>query len=568
LDNSTSNQPSFGTVAIQEAILVSDQQVSIQAAQDCARALVSSLIASGVAGFVVAPGSRSTPLVLAVSASQAQSWVVLDERTAGFFALGRARALLAPVVVITTSGTATANLLPAVVEASYQRVPLIVMTADRPAELIDVGANQAIRQEGLYARFVRKEFNLSAAAPDEVALWAQTGADAAACSVSSPLGPVHINAPFREPFTPPHSQDLITQQHVGAGQPVVGSASGDVEALRQALSAATKPVVYAGGIDHAIPARELGFIPCVSEATSNLPGLSPAILESQTARTTLSADLVIQLGRTPLTRSAASFVESADKLLTIDPDGWIFDPNRKAAATLKVTLEDAIEVISQTDAVIHWSQLWEKASEITERVLETFCNTEELWEGSVARTVSEQNSFVFLGNSSPIRDFNRFRVRSGSNQVAANRGASGIDGLVATFAGHVSVHGHGIALLGDLSVLHDASSLLWLNEQTAGTLVIIDNDGGGIFDQLPSANLTENEAWFVTPHKGRLDQLLASLKTGVIESTSATDLRQQLSKPNPAAPMNLIRVRVSRERAMELRSDFAQSLEKAFENFV
>lgn len=533
-----------------------------------ATALVESLLEHGCAGFVVSPGSRSTPLVLAIAASGAPAWIVLDERSAGFFALGRATATGTPVAIVTTSGTATANLLPAIVEASYRRVPVIAITADRPPELHGVGANQAIEQHGLYRAFVRAELDLDTATERGVDAWATAGVEAVRVAMRAPRGPVHVNAPFREPFTPraPLPPSVPSWQVPAIAEAHATQGSDATSELTELLRGARRPVVYAGNLE--VPGsnrvRAPRGLPVLTEAGANLAsGLGTAALQVAAVREQLEPDLVVQLGRAPLTRAAQAFIASAASLVTVDPDGWINDPERRAAATLQASAEQISGSLAAASPEQGWFERWQRVADAVETAIASEDADLELWEGGVAREVARDGATVFAGNSMPIRDLDRYASRPIRGGVLANRGASGIDGLISTFAGITSVHGRAIALLGDLSTLHDASGLLWLAGEHPGTIVVLDNDGGGIFDLLASASLPEHERWFVTPHAGRLPRLLAASGVPVVEATTRDELRAAIAAATPRPPMRIVHVPIDRGRAQEVRAQIQVACERA-----
>jgi 2-succinyl-5-enolpyruvyl-6-hydroxy-3-cyclohexene-1-carboxylate synthase len=537
----------------------------------CAVALVDALAAAGVDGFVVSPGSRSTPLTLAIARSDLSSWIVLDERSAAFFALGRASMLGAPVAVVCTSGTAAANLLPALVEASQRRVPLVALTADRPPELHGVGANQTIPQEHLYPDFVRASLTLPVASAGEEDAWRVAGRDAALRAQQRPRGPVHLNAPFREPFLPttPGEQRHVTVGAARALDPVI-PAEADVALVQHHIDAGDRIVVHVGGCDEPIDADALR-VACdalgatlVTDAVSGIGGNGPAVCGTETARTHLRPDLLLQLGRAPTTRAAQGLIDAARTLITVDPDGWRHDPSRPAERTITASPVRLLTSLTLDARDRDGTARWRGVSDAVARTLRTVEDEhgDALWEGSIARIVAATGAVIVAGNSTPVRDLDTFR---GANapRVVANRGASGIDGLVSTLAGVASAGQPTIGLLGDLSVLHDASGLIWLAAEHAGTLVVVDNDGGGIFDLLAGASLPEHERWFITPHGGRLPRLLEAAGVTVRTVTSRRDLEAALADVSTEPPMRILHVRVDRAQAVRIRATVREQVERA-----
>ena len=314
---------------------------------------VDALVSSGVRHACVSPGSRSTPIALALERHpKVRVHVHLDERSSAFFALGLAKATAEPVAVACTSGTAAANLFPGVVEASMSRVPLVVLTADRPPELRGVGANQTIDQVGLFGRYVK--WSVDAEVPGgETGYWHGLGVNAAARSLGHPPGPVHVNLPFREPLVPegepvdiggdtaPHHEVCIRPPFPRAPLPH-GS---DVGRLAGMVAEVERGVVLAGGLRREAPtvvelARALDW-PLIAEPTSGLrvPGALTAAQFLLADRGFVSAhvpELVLQLGAAPTSRAGLGFVARAATLVIVDPDRLVADPARHASWTIEV----------------------------------------------------------------------------------------------------------------------------------------------------------------------------------------------------------------------------------------
>lgn len=536
-------------------------------ALSCAGALLDALRTGGLAGVVVSPGSRSTPLAIAASRMGLVDQVIVDERSAAFFALGRAGALGAPVALVCTSGTAAANYSPAIIEASQRRIPLVVLSADRPAELHGVGANQVIDQTSLFEGFLRGRWLLPAADHASIEAWRQAGRDAIAVATSGPLGPVHANVPFREPFIP--TADLEWSPESATTTPDARAVGGvtpeaDWPSILAHIPTPTRgvlslgPCVSAEDAERACAmAASLGW-PVVASVLSGArrPGTIGAMAIDESPLDALRPDLVVHLGMSPTTRGVLELEASASAFVSFDPDGWTFDPargSRESGWTVTGAFDAApFEALSApTDWAAHFV--------VAEAAVQTLLNAEladgPLTEPAVARLLAslDLGTSLFVGNSTPIRDAERASGPT-SRRVFANRGASGIDGLVSTLAGYATA-GAVTGLLGDLSVLHDASGLLALASSSDATLVVIDNDGGGIFDLVASRDLPEHESLFATPHRGRLEAALNASDAIVSEARTVAALREQLSTRHVGAPMRIIRVPIDRTEAVEFRAD-------------
>lgn len=522
-------------------------------------ALVDALVAAGCARFVVAPGSRSAPLALAASRHPgARVDVVLDERGAAFFALGLAKASARPAAVITTSGTATANLLPAIVEASQSCLPLIVLTADRPPWLRATGANQTIMQPGLYDAYVLHEIDLGPPG-DDAARWAAEARAAAQVALGHPAGPVHLNLCFDEPLI----GDDVPSSEPSAGDPVSARAAvADVAPLAEALARGARGVVLAGTIERAAPsiialAEALGW-PLLAEPTSGarLPGAAlgaglalagtPAFLADH------GPDVVLQIGAAPTSRPALALAAAVPALLVLHEAGRPADPGRRAHVSASGDIEEAcaalVPAVARTDDA--WLQTWERADGAARLLLDAVLDAEDApTELRLARDVAAAVQVpLFAGSSLPVRDLDaamaprRFRV-------LANRGASGIDGSCATTYGIAAAAGGAVGLIGDLAMLHDASSFLWGAAASPATIVVPNNHGGGIFDLLPSSSLPEHAALFRTPHRVRLADLALAAGVRSARITYADEVADAL-----AARPALLEVPIDAARSLRVRA--------------
>ncbi|MEO0858209.1 MAG: 2-succinyl-5-enolpyruvyl-6-hydroxy-3-cyclohexene-1-carboxylic-acid synthase [Bacteroidota bacterium] len=540
-----------------------------------AELIVEELVRLGVGLFCVAPGSRSTPLTLAVAAHpEAKALVHFDERGSAFAALGYARAAQSqerptPAVWITTSGTALANGMPAVVEASVDGVPLLLLTADRPPELRQTGANQTITQPGLFDPYVRWAFDLPTPSTEMPAAAVLTTVDQAWHRAGrAPGGPVHLNAMFREPLAPPPkgaadfpegSTDwgayLRPLAHWTNGEtpftqyaaPLVAAPPGALTSLRATLQRAERGVVVVGRLRTEAEssaarrvAEALGW-PLLADVESGLRtghadhplvvAHADLVLTSAPFCAAVRPDAVLHLGGRPVSKRLAQHLAAcAPPCYAVVRDGPDrFDPRHHVTHRFEsdlVAFADALlagDVVNPTDDA--WQAGWHKADTAVRKhladTLDAVDQHEPLSEPLVARLVSQHrpaDHALVLAASMPIRDVDAFADPTvPAAEVFANRGASGIDGTVATAAGVARGRSAPATLLiGDLALLHDLNSLALLRDpdvsmaaQPPVVIVAINNDGGGIFHFLPLARegvesgavpAANFERFFGTPH--------------------------------------------------------------------
>jgi 2-succinyl-5-enolpyruvyl-6-hydroxy-3-cyclohexene-1-carboxylate synthase len=487
--------------------------------QSFAATFVDELAAQGVQYACVSPGSRSAPLAMALQRHpKIKVLIHIDERSGSFFGVGLAKATEKPVVLLCTSGTAAAEFHPAVVEAAYSRTPLIVLTADRPPELHGVGANQAIDQQRIYGGAVRWfcDPGVPVEMPNAERVWRRLAARAFA---EAATGPVHVNLPFREPLVPPPGQVPaaagVAGQSVSTG--LLMPTQAQVEELASALENAQRPLVVAGemrdGDKLATALHRLG-LPVLAEPTSQLRRREAgAAIESYEAllRTGWALqhgpDLVIRLGAEPTSKVLNRWLTATSApTFLIDPVREWRDQDHVAAHLLSCEPQPLLEALPPMDRSA-WRDQWVFASKrVTAAIGATLVST-PLHEGHVVRALGARlpdSANIFVGSSLPIRAVDSFWQQARSHQrFFANRGASGIDGLVSTGLGVAAGRPRvpTVLLLGDLSLYHDMNGLWSMRRHDIrATLVVCDNDGGGIFNFLPQAEHQDVfEEIFATP---------------------------------------------------------------------
>jgi len=540
---------------------------------------VDELARCGLGAVCIAPGSRSAPLAMAFARHPGiRVWMHLDERCASFFALGMARATGRPVALLCTSGTAAAEFHPAVIEAHHSRTPLLALTADRPPELREVGANQAIDQVRLYGGAVRWFFDPGVPddEPGAPARWRRLAARALAEAAGPPAGPVHLNLPLREPLTPAPGE-VAAPVPAGAPparlhRPVEVPAEAAVRSLAAALASARRPLLVAGELRDGEALREpmdalLGRLdaPLLAEPTSQLrrrcaAGLVEAydaLLRDAAWADAHRPDLVVRLGAPPTSKTLNQFVAGADApVVVVDGDGWR-DPEQQAAELVRgdpALLLAALAERLPADPAGGWQRTWMGAGAVAAAALERRLAGPPLHEGQAVRALAAAlppDAQVVIGSSMPIRDADTFWPAAEPGQrFLANRGASGIDGVVSTALGAAAAApGRPTALLiGDLSLYHDMNGL-WAARRHGlrATIVVLDNDGGGIFGFLPQADHPDVfEELFGTPLGLRLADVARLYDLGYREVSEAAELPAALRSALAADGTTLVRVAFDR----------------------
>ncbi len=504
--------------------------------------IVEELARTGVDFFCVAPGSRSTPLVAALAANKkAGSLVHFDERGTAFAALGHARATGRPAAWITTSGTAVANGLPAVVEAATDGVPMILLSADRPPELRQTGANQTIDQPDIFGDYVRWRFDLPAPEENVDPAMVLTTVDQAVYRARrAPSGPVHLNLMFREPFLPDPEEGpegpAGPERWLESAEPYTryaatgpSVAADEVEGLWERLRSVRRGLIVAGRL----PSREQGEAvlrladalgwPVLPDVGSQirlgtnsrmLVPLYDALLSGDAFGEAHVPEAVLHVGGRAVSKRLEQFLAASrpDPYVVVRENPFRLDPGHRVTHSVESDVIDLCTTLAAlaaegrppaADAV--WTNAWGEASGRVGNYLEqTFEETRTLNEPLVAHLLSRhvpEGHALCVASSMPIRDLDTFAAPDGpAVPVVANRGTSGIDGTVATAAGFARGSGRPVTLvIGDLAMLHDLNSLAILRGLPV-VVVVLNNDGGAIFSFLPVARQKEYfEPYFGTP---------------------------------------------------------------------
>jgi len=495
---------------------------------------VDQLVASGCQHVCISPGSRSTPLTIALTRhSRVKAWTLLDERSAGYFALGLARATGTAVALVCTSGTAVANYLPAVVEAFHAQVPLLLLTADRPPELRGVGSNQTIDQAKIFGTFVKGYIEMPLAEDtDLIHAHARAAAvRARALANAEPRGPVHINLPFREPLIPP-----INRQGAAVAVPFFPAdltpSPQAIAHVSELLLVAHRPLIVCGPQPSVETARAIvdlaraWRVPVLADPLSQIRtlGLDDAgdvplvtsydtLLRQRDWCDRLACDVVVRFGATPTSKILGQYLQAQHaKQVVVDTQANYRDPFFTATTVVQADPAAfaralAAHAAARTGESVHdWRDGWLRLDGLVRTAIDETLRQDTQHEGRVYSALTDvlpDGALLMVGNSMPVRDADTSLGQTRQAlQVLANRGASGIDGVVSTALGTAAANaGPTVLVIGDVSFYHDMNSLLIAaKHQLHLVIVLIHNDGGGIFSFLPQADVKDTFHAFRTSH--------------------------------------------------------------------
>jgi 2-succinyl-5-enolpyruvyl-6-hydroxy-3-cyclohexene-1-carboxylate synthase len=510
-----------------------------------ARVIVRQIIEAGVTDVVISPGSRNAPLSIAFHQASVKGLIKLhvriDERTAAFFALGIAKASGRPVPIVCTSGTAVANYHPAVLEASHTNVPLLVLTADRPASLRKTGANQTTEQARIFGKAVRYFADVSGSVyPMELPF------------NSLQSGPVHLNIQFEEPLVGDKSDNWLNDLTITAPKVFDRKTPGTF------YTKSTRGVLVIGHDRGGLSAdavrrfaEELGW-PVIAEdplTFKNAISHASVFLTSKTIAEDLAPDTVVVIGRTTLSRSINAFIKMARKEIVIDPRMATVDSDRMA--NQKFLQLPKVEV-QPADA--DYAEKWQKYSQ---RAAKMVGDISQWSEALIAREIGAAiptGTSLFVSSSRPIRDLEGFASARTGVETFANRGLAGIDGNISTALGIASQRKETIAVLGDLGFLHDLTGLIH-NEDINLKILVINNDGGGIFSTLSQRGVAGFEEVFGTPHGKDLAAIASAIGVPAKTISTEAELKSEL-----AAPIKGVSVVVITAPDREANADFLKKV--------
>jgi len=548
-----------------------------------ARTLIAAFAASGVEHACVTPGSRNAPLSLALADSPINDWSHHDERSAAFFALGIAKATGRPVLMVTTSGTAATELHPAIAEADASHTPLIALTADRPTELFDIGASQTIDQRHLFGSSVRWAHDLDV--PDPMDSGAERTAYLAGRVISEsmgvPPGPVHLNIRFREPLViGDHPTDDLripqaTQPSVAPDPEVLSKLTTQIDARRG--------IIVAGPETDRSSCRavaEMGVAlgwPILSDPISGLrSGTHPTaavvgsdLLASADWLDHATPDYVVRIGSRPTSKALTTWLARHPDVpqTIITPSGWP-DPMASAALILRSSVAAAVGPLSTAGpAPTEWLERWKTAdvaaSNAARAAIDTASGPSEPGIAVAVHDGLPSESMLWAASSMPIRDVDSFfPVSDRPIAIHANRGVNGIDGFISTALGAACGGTPTTALSGDLSMLHDIGALATASRLGIPlTIIVVNNDGGGIFHFLPQADHEHFERHFGTPHGLSLSRIANSFGVEAATVDDTTAVTEAVAKPTDRP--RLVEVMTDRSANVEIHRGIEQAVRDA-----
>ncbi|MDJ0520260.1 MAG: 2-succinyl-5-enolpyruvyl-6-hydroxy-3-cyclohexene-1-carboxylic-acid synthase [Trichodesmium sp. MO_231.B1] len=551
--------------------------------------LVETLQHLGLTTAIISPGSRSTPLTFAFATHpKIETIPILDERSAAFFALGIAKKNHQPVVIVCTSGTAGANFYPAIIEAKESRIPLLVLTADRPPELRNCHAGQTIDQVKLYGNYPNWQIELSLPSVElkRLKYLRQTVIHGWEKATFPTPGPVHFNIPFRDPLPPIPQPEAITleskfpQKFFATVQPVLRTEylpNYDlIELLKNQLKS-QQGIIIAGLAQPEKPQEYCQAIAEISQ-TLNFPvlaeGLSPLrnysqlnpylistydlILRNHNLAEKLIPEIVLQIGELPTSKQLRSWLEVTNShRLIIDKSDHNFDPLHGKTTHLRISVKQLAKILTPEIILnnynINYLNLWCKAEvKVRENIDQKMATINHILEPKISWLISQtlaKNTPIFIANSMPVRDVEFFWVPNNSQiQPFFNRGANGIDGTLSTALGIAHCNQSSVILTGDLALLHDTNGFLLRNKLVGHlTIILINNQGGGIFEMLPIAKFEPPfTEFFATPQDINFADLC---KTYGVEHQNISSWKelQQLLNPLPSSGIRVLELQTNRQ---------------------
>jgi 2-succinyl-5-enolpyruvyl-6-hydroxy-3-cyclohexene-1-carboxylate synthase len=555
--------------------------------------VIEELVRCGVTTLCISPGSRSAPLVIAAAENtRACTLIHTDERGAAFYAMGYAKATGRPAALICTSGTAVANYFPAVIEASQSAVPLLILSGDRPLELRDTRSPQTINQVNIFGDYLRWHFDLPAPDTAVSPSFLLTTVDQAVYrAVSRPAGPVQINCQFREPLISDREKECwdtylsVLYPWQKRGGPFTTYAKSEsipsleeVDRIRERIGSSKNGLLIAGQLSAGTDkeaiirlASELGwplladinsgirFVCSASEGAHNVIAHYDLYLRMEKFRKKFSPDLILHMGGMPVSKSLNQYIEeSCAEYVVVNTHPFRQDPMSRVTQRIEANAArfalQLSERIQKTPSGL--TGPFCRADEISRTVIrDSVLPLDDMREWAVAHIVFEavaEDSGIYLSNSLPVREADAFAACSHKRlAIGCNRGANGIDGTIASAVGFAGGSNRATTLLvGDLAVLHDINSLALIKKiEVPVTIVVLNNDGGGIFSFLPVAQLTEHfETCFATPHGLKFNKAAELFGLPYESPESLSSFRRAYQRSMDSGTSSIIEVHTRRDK--------------------
>lgn len=561
------------------------------------RIISETLRVKGVRFAVICPGSRSSPLAFAFARTEGiESIPILDERSASFFALGLAKREGKPVVLVCTSGTAAANFYPAIIEASESGIPLIVITADRPHELRGCRAGQTIVQVGIYSTYPVSQVELPIPVPDKVSLVAlkEEVEDQANQSLGSPSGPVHINAPFRDPLAPILDEAFLSPISMGELKALCGDCSepgtsigeldiGEFTETQRGLILVGSPLAPVGDnwIKNVARLTDQLKWPVLADGLNplrNHMSLFPRLITGYNAicrivddDSELLPERILVIGDLPISKTLRNWLnERCIKSLFLAPMPGEFDSNRGDSESQYFDFSSGAPIAPDHDNDA-FAVAWKRADDSVHQALALeMSGFESIFEGSVSASLSRclpSGSSLFVSNSMPPRDMEFFWTPNDRGvEVYSSRGANGIDGILSTTLGIAHEGKPTYLLSGDLALLHDSNGgLICKTFEGSLTIILVNNAGGGIFEMLPVSQLGEEfERFFVTDQQIDFSKWASTYDIEYTKVESLVDLENRL-REKVRTGVNLIEIATDRKQDAAVRKRIFSGIAKKLE---
>jgi 2-succinyl-5-enolpyruvyl-6-hydroxy-3-cyclohexene-1-carboxylate synthase len=569
--------------------------------------LIDELVRNGITRFCISPGSRSTPLTIAAAENpNAENIVSIDERGSAFYALGYGRATGKPAVIICTSGTAAANYYPAIIEAHQSDIPLIVLTADRPPELRSTGANQTIDQVKMFSDYPKWYFDVPCPNLDISPEMVLTTVDQAICqSLSNSPGPVHLNCMFREPLEPtnrpfPRSYYKSLRNWMQTRLPYTNYQLNynfpdqtGIENLAHQVNSVRKGILVVGELPDGKARKAVVKLavnlrwPVFADITSGLQGESTSvpiikyfdqILVSDKIRNHLRSKIIIHIGKALTSKRFLQFIQNhpPQAYVQVRANNKRQDPSHQVSQYFYCDIGyfcDSLGTLVRGNTDKNWHMHIQESDIKIGDVLENYL----YWNSTVSevslpvhisRSLNPDHG-LFLASSMPIRDFDMFADFKGlASRISANRGASGIDGTVASAVGFSSGLNKPVTVvLGDLALIHDMNSLLLVDgSENPITLVVINNGGGGIFSFLPVSKYAHIfEQYFGTVHDYNFKYIARMFNLKYSQPSTNKEFLETYKKCASAKKSSIIEIKTERDKNLSLHLDIQKRVKAVLE---